>query len=172
LKASRANCAIFARFALLAGETRQALSTLSAFCACRAVQTRVAVTTRQTSRSFCARRTRRKPVSDLIFNVRIKSGDASNFAVQTVHFVLNIVELVNNGLIAVSATLGEGVRGVALHTDTCNCGNCQQKGNGSYGCKPALRLIWRVPIHDLIRPEVHRGGGTYCHDRSTICLQR
>ena len=172
LKASRANCTFFTRLALLSGETRQALSTLSAFCACGAVQTRVAVTTRQTSRSLCARRTRRKPVSDLIFNVRIKSGDASNFAVQTVHFVLNIVELVNNGLVAVSATLGERVSGVALHTDTCNCGNRQHKGNGSYGSKPALRLIWRVPIHDLIRAEVHRGGGTYCHGRSTSRSQR
>jgi hypothetical protein len=67
----------------------------------------------------------------LIFNMGVKRGDAGNFAVQSVHFVFNIVEFVDDGLVAVRAGLGERVGRVAMYTEACHRCNHQHEGDGS-----------------------------------------
>jgi len=59
----------------------------------------------------------------LIFNMRVKRSDAGNFAIQTVHFVLDVVELVDDSLVAVRAGLGERAASVALDIETCHSDN-------------------------------------------------
>jgi hypothetical protein len=55
--------------------------------------------------------------------MRVKRSDAGNFAIQTVHFVLDVVELVDDSLVAVRAGLGERAASVALDFETCHSDN-------------------------------------------------
>lgn len=142
---------------MLARKTRDTLRTLWASSTCSAIQTGSAVMTSGSCRSHRARWPCGQPVLNLIFDVRVKSGDTGDFAVETVHFVLDIVELVDDGFVAVRATLGQRAGGVALNTEACNGNNHQHEGDGSNRSQPTLVLIWRVPIDDLIRFQIQRG---------------
>ena len=167
-KALRTGGAILARLALLAGEAGEALIALHASCACGAVEARCAVMARTPSRALSARRPGGKPVADLILDMGVKGGDAGNLAVQTVHFVLHVVELVDDCFVAVCAGCGERGGSIARHTETSHRHNDQNEGQRSNRRQPALLLVGRVPIHDLIGIEVQRGGRTDCHGRSTL----
>jgi len=122
-KTTGADGAIFAWLALLARKTREALRTLCAFCTSSTIQTRGSIMTRTSRGSHRARRSGGQPVLDLIFNMRVKRSDAGNFAIQTVHFVLDVVELVDDSLVAVRAGLGERAASVALDIETCHSDN-------------------------------------------------
>jgi hypothetical protein len=97
----------------------------------------------------------------------IKCSDAGNLAIQTVHFILNVVELIDNGLIAVRAAFSERGGIISLHAETCHSGNYQKERDGSNRSQPTLVLIWGVPIHDLIRFQVQRSRRTHSHGLST-----
>jgi len=142
---------------LLARETRDTLRTLWASSTCSAIQTGSAVMASGSCGSHCARWPSGQPVLDLIFDVRVKGGDTGDFAVETVDFILDIVELVDDGFVAVGATLGQRAGGVALNTEACHGSNRQHEGDGSNRSQPTLVLIWRVPIDDLIRFQIQRG---------------
>lgn len=68
-KASGANGTFFARQALLAGKTRDALPTLRASYTCSAIQTGMTVMAGRSFGSHRARRPGRQPALDLIFDV-------------------------------------------------------------------------------------------------------